>query len=92
MGEGCAESPESSTSGGLEMIWGGGWRELHHVACGILVPQPGIEPILLALGTWSLNHWTTREVPGVDICPGFKGYFLRQGRETSITDQGTGLS
>ena len=28
-----------------------------------LVPWPGIEPGPLALGTWSLNHWTTREVP-----------------------------
>ena len=42
MGGGCAEPPESSTSGGLEMISGGGVEELHHVACGILVPQPGI--------------------------------------------------
>ena len=39
------------------------------VACGlscgmwILVPQPGIEPGPPALGVWSLNHWTTREVP-----------------------------
>ena len=24
VGDGCAESPESSTSGGLEMIWGSG--------------------------------------------------------------------
>ena len=30
-------------------------------ACGILVPQPGIEPA--ALEAWSLNHWTPREVP-----------------------------
>ena len=35
------------------------------VACGILVPQPGIEPASPALiGRWILNHWTTREVPG----------------------------
>ena len=32
-------------------------------ACGILVPQPGIEPALPAVEAWSLNHWTTREVP-----------------------------
>ena len=32
-------------------------------ACKILVPRPGIEPMSLALGTCSLNHWTTREVP-----------------------------
>ena len=34
-----------------------------HVACGILVPQPGIEPLLPATEAQSLNHWTTREVP-----------------------------
>ena len=27
-------------------------------ACGIFVSQPRIEPRLLALGTWSLSHWT----------------------------------
>ena len=34
----------------------------HHVACKILAPQPGIEPVPPALGARSLNHWTTREV------------------------------
>ena len=34
----------------------------HHVACGILVPQPGIKPVPPALGVQSLNHWTSREV------------------------------
>ena len=32
-------------------------------ACGILVPQPGIESSPPALEAQSLNHWTTREVP-----------------------------
>ena len=27
-------------------------------------PWPGIEPWTPDMGTWSLNHWTTREVPG----------------------------
>ena len=36
---------------------------LHHIACGILVPPPGIEPTFSALGTQSFNHWTIREVP-----------------------------
>ena len=35
----------------------------HHTACGILVPRPWIEPLCSALGVWSLNHWTAREVP-----------------------------
>ena len=34
------------------------------VACRILVPQPGIKPVLPALGAQSLNCWTTRDVPG----------------------------
>ena len=35
----------------------------HHMAWGILVPQPGIEPVLPSMGAQSLNHGTTREVP-----------------------------
>ena len=35
------------------------------MARGILVPQPGIEPVPLALEAPSLNHWTTREVSGI---------------------------
>ena len=30
------------------------------VAGGILVPQPGIEPMPPALEAWSLNHWMVR--------------------------------
>ena len=33
------------------------------MACEILVPQPGIELVSPALEAWSLNHWTTREIP-----------------------------
>ena len=33
------------------------------VAYGILVPQPGFKLIPPAVEVWSLNHWTTREVP-----------------------------
>ena len=33
------------------------------MACGILVPQPGIEPVSPALEAWHCNHWTTKEVP-----------------------------
>ena len=36
---------------------------LHLVACRILIPQPGREPVFLTLGAQSLNYWTTREVP-----------------------------
>ena len=40
------------------------------MACGILVPQLGIEPMPPALETWSFNHWTSMEVPIVPV------YFL----------------
>ena len=39
----------------------------HTMVYGILVPQPGIKPGVPALGVWSLNHWTTREVFGLFI-------------------------
>ena len=35
------------------------------VACGIIVPRPGIEPVPPAVEARSLNHWTTGEVPYV---------------------------
>ena len=35
----------------------------HCVTCGILVPQPGIEPGPLAVKMQSSNHWTTRISP-----------------------------
>ena len=34
-----------------------------HVACETLVSRPGIKPVTPALEAWSLNHWTSREVP-----------------------------
>ena len=33
---------------------------LYHMACGILVPQPGIKPGPLAVKVQSPNHWTVR--------------------------------
>ena len=38
---------------------------LHHVACGILVPQPETEPMSPAVEVRSPQHWTTREVPQI---------------------------
>ena len=34
---------------------------LLRMTCGILVPQPDIEPVPSAVKVWSPNHWTTRE-------------------------------
>lgn len=36
----------------------------HHEACGILVPQPGVEPRPPAVKSLSPNPWTAREFPG----------------------------
>ena len=33
------------------------------MACWLLVLQPGIRPVPLAMEAWSFNHWTAREVP-----------------------------
>ena len=35
----------------------------HHIACGILVPGPGMKPSPLIVEVQCLNHWTAREVP-----------------------------
>ena len=37
------------------------------MACGILVPQPGIEPEPLAVDVQILNHWTAGKVPSYRI-------------------------
>ena len=36
---------------------------LIYVACGMLVPQTGIEPTAPALEAQNFNHWTTRKAP-----------------------------
>ena len=41
----------------------------HYVACRILVPQTVIESALPALEVQRLNHWTSREVPGLCFLP-----------------------
>ena len=33
------------------------------MACGILGPRAGIEPLYPAWEVWSLNNWTAREIP-----------------------------
>ena len=37
------------------------------MTCGILVPPPGIELMLLALEVQSLSNWTTKGVPQLFI-------------------------
>ena len=36
---------------------------MHSMACGILVPQAGIEHVSPVVEAWSFNYCTTREVP-----------------------------
>ena len=47
---------------------------LHCMACGILVPQPGVKPFLPAVEVWSPNHSTTRKPPFFFEC----NLFLKQ--------------
>ena len=35
------------------------------MACRILIPQPGVDLVPPAVEAWSLNHWTSREVPKI---------------------------
>ena len=35
------------------------------MACGILVPRPGIKLASPAVEVWRFNHWTAREVPPI---------------------------
>ena len=52
-------STQPQNWGGFFFFW------LSHAACWILVPQPGIEPLLPAVKARSPNHWIAREVPGL---------------------------
>ena len=60
-----------------------GLRDLgpHCVACGILVPQPGFEPISPAVEALSPNHWTAREFPRavLYLMPDFPSLYLSLG-------------
>ena len=48
--------------------WLSDWTDwLTDVACGILVPWPGIEPRLSAVEIQSPSHWTAREFPQIYI-------------------------
>ena len=46
------------------------------MACGILVPQPGIEPGPTAVKAPSPNHWTTRDLPGEHLYNHYFKLFL----------------
>ena len=49
------------------------------MACGILVPQPGIEPLYPGVEVQSPNHWTTRELPLIytfELCYCYQMHWL----------------
>lgn len=46
-----------------------------HMACGILVPWPGIEPASPAVEAQTLNHWTTSKVPSFFILFDFSSIY-----------------
>ena len=46
------------------------------VACRILVPRPGIEPVPPAVEARNLNRWTAREVPTVNFLYKFNNQIL----------------
>ena len=57
--------------------------------CGILVPQSRIKSVPPALGVWSLNHWTTRQVLRdqllLMICPCSSGLCLVLGLDVLLS-------
>ena len=66
---------------------------IEHAACGISVPQPGVEPMSPPLGARSPNHWTTGEVPTPVFLPGkshgwrsLAGYSPGGGKVSDTTD------
>ena len=46
--------------------------------------QPGMQTVPPAVEVWSLNHWTTREVPRISLYQTF-GLTLSTGTQTGTT-------
>ena len=68
---------------------------LTHSSCSTwdLVPWPGIEPETLALGVWSLNSWTTRDVTHNDLlnCSPMDFCEVKQAMRTYQENDGRGM-
>ena len=43
-------------------------EEPQSMACAILAPHPGMEPLPSVVEAWTLNQWTTREVLFPTLC------------------------
>ena len=59
----CCWVPQDLGSWVIKMAWLVFFFRPCHTACGILIPQPGIEPVPLPVEARSPNHWTARECP-----------------------------
>ena len=59
------------------------------MACGILVPLPGIGPTSPTVGVQSLNHWATKEPPYLFYfsTPNWSAKTCKIGRSPYPTDQ-----
>ena len=56
----------------------------HKAASWILVSRPGVELAPSSVVAWSLNHWTTREVPHVLLFPNrYPSHYMRSVSSTS---------
>ena len=61
-----------------------------HLACEILVPQPGIEPMPSVVKGQSPNHWTTRELSKMQVFR--EGIISIHGRHFTMRLKQCGLS
>ena len=62
---------------------------LRSAACRVIIPHPGMEPMLPALEPWSLNQWTTREVP-IHTLSYMALFFKKEGRKYTILREVSG--
>lgn len=64
------------------ILFGGRGGQGHFVACGSLVPWPGVEPVSTAVEVPSPNHMTARELPVFKFLIDSVFYLLLQGSST----------
>ena len=63
------------------------------MACGILAPRPGIKPTTSVVEAWSLNHWTSKEVPRVGLHFFYHGHLsFSRNRHLLQTNQASSIT
>ena len=55
------------------------------MAFGVLVPQPGIEPLPPAVEVQSPNHWTTREFSSIYFSYCYYGLFFLTWKKMNVS-------